>query len=108
MQDEWTGSLADKRWIEDVIKIYDRNHPMDLDSIAMSVVSAKQEQNELQRSNLVSKTGVIKGNEAGRRMGISIPEELLMIIRRRYKNIIRDPQQYQWFKKNFPMFVVNR
>lgn len=100
---------GDKQWILDAIRLYDRNHPLDQDSIAMSVTSAKREQTELQKSFKVSsRTGVVKGSQSDRRLGISIPEELFIIIRRRYPNIFSDPANYKWFKKNFPMFVVYR
>lgn len=95
---------SDKRWIEDAIRHHDRRFPHGPDSIAMSVVSAQHEQNELKMTRKVSKTGVIDNSQSGRRMTVALPENLYIVLRKKYPNLFS--KDIRWFKRNFPMFVL--
>ena len=97
---------SDKRWITDAIRHHDRRYPTGPDSIAMSVLSARQEQFELGLTKQVSKTGVVKNSDSGRRMAISLPENLYIVLRKRYPTLFSDQKNLKWFKKTFPMFLV--
>lgn len=96
---------TDRQWIERAIQHHDRRFPTGVDSIAMSVLSAKQEQFELEMMHKIDKkTGVIKTSDAGRRMTVAMPENLYMVLIRRYPRLFKD--DIKWFKRKFPMFVI--
>jgi hypothetical protein len=98
---------GDKKWIEDAIRHHDRRFPTGPDSIAMSVVTANQEQRELELTRTVSTTtGVINNNEMGRRMTVALPENLYIVLIKRYPQLFK--QDIKWFKRNFPMFVLEK
>lgn len=97
---------GDKQRIVDIIKLYDSQHPDGDDSIAMSVLSAQREQRELELMGAISrKTGVVK-ESAGRRLSVVMPEGLYMILRKQYPTLLGE--DIKWFKKTFPMFVINK
>ena len=97
---------TDKKIIADIISMYDRQYPTGPDSIAMAVLSAAQEQMAIELSGgLSSRTGVVTGS-AGRRMTVSMPENLYGILRQQYPSLLN--QDIAWFKKNFPMFVFEK
>lgn len=95
---------GDKKWIQDMITYYDHKYPNGEDSIALCVVTAKQEYQQLQVEQSISKSGVVRGNEAGRRHSIAIPSRLYAILKKRYPTLFT--QDIKWFKRNFPMFTV--
>lgn len=94
----------DKLVIQRIIEAYDRVHPTGEDSIALCVLTAQQERDELRLLRKVSKTGVVKSSDSGRRLSIVLPENLWGILRRRYPKLFTE--DLQWFKKNFKMFTI--
>lgn len=98
----------DRRWIEDAIKHHDKRFPTGPDSISMSVVTAQNEQNELQRGFAVDKHGVINKSQSGRRHRLSMPSNLYAVLKFKYPDLFTDKEKYAWFKKKFPMFLVQR
>ena len=99
---------SDKKWIADAIRHHDRRFPSGPDSIAMAVLSAKEEQRELQLMNDVSKTGVIHNSDSGRRMSLTLPENLYIVLRKRYPTLFSDKANIKWFRRHFPMFVISK
>lgn len=98
---------GDKKRIAEIIRMYDQKYPDGEDSIAMCVVSAKQEQNELILERKVSsKTGVVNNNEAGRRLTVAVPSKLYWILTKQYPTLMN--RDIKWFKRHFPLFVVSR
>lgn len=97
---------GDEQRIVDIIMMYDRQNPDGPDSIAMSVLSAKREQQDLELQGAISrKTGIVK-NSPGRRLSVVMPEGLYLILRKQYPTLLG--KDIQWFKKHFPMFVINK
>lgn len=98
---------GDKKIIQEIITMYDRLHPTGLDSIAASVVTAKHEQAQLELERKISsKTGIIKGSESNRRMTVSMPDHLYVMLIKKYPSLFKT--EIKWFKHNFPMFVIEK
>lgn len=99
---------SDKKWIENAIRHHDRRFPTGPDSIALSVVTAKKEQEELEFHRKITSTGVIRSSDSGRRLGVTMPENLYIVLRKKYPTLFTDKDNYRWFKRKFPMFVAHR
>ena len=98
---------GDKKRIAEIIRLYDQKYPTGEDSIAMCVVSAQHEQRDLEfELKVSSKTGVVNGNEAGRRLSIALPGKLYWILKKQYPTLLN--KDIGWFKKNFPLFVISK
>jgi hypothetical protein len=93
--------------ILEIIETYDKVYPEGENSIGAAVTTARREQKELKFLKEVdSKTGVVHGNEAGRRNTVSMPTGLYILLKRKYPTLFT--QYIEWFKAKFPAFVINK
>lgn len=98
---------GDKKRIAEIIRLYDQKYPDGEDSIAMCVVSAKDEQKELALERRISsKTGVVNNSDVGRRLSVAIPSKLYWILTKQYPTLMN--RDIKWFKRHFRMFVISR
>jgi len=88
--------------IRQVIRTYDALYPTGVDSIAWCMIEAKSEQEEMERSRRVSKSGVILESESGRRQKFTMPSNLYISLKKNHPELFK--RDLKEFERDFPVF----
>lgn len=89
--------------VQQVIDLYAQANPEGENSIGASILSAKEEQRELMlEQKLSQRTGVIRKNEAGRRLSFVMPSDLYIVLKKKFPTIFAGDKKK--FEKDFPIF----
>lgn len=88
--------------VREAIDLYERLYPTGPDSIAWAILDAKAEQEELTRTRIVSKSGIINQNEAGRRLRYVMPSNLYIALKKKFPTIFK--ADIKRFERDFPVF----